>query len=427
MNILVIGSGGREHALVYKLKQSSHVDRIYCVPGNAGIAKDAICAPISPLDTTGLIDFARHNHVDFTVVGPEAPLVNGVIDAFENNGMPAFGPTRLAAELEGSKCFAKSLMQKYGIPTADFRIFDDFNQARRFIANHPYPLVIKADGLAAGKGAIVCRDKAAALAALKRLLIDAEFGPAGEKVVVEEFLQGEELSILALSDGEHLACLAPSQDHKQIFDGDRGPNTGGMGAYAPTPQVTPELLEDILHRILQPTVKGMALEGRPFKGVLYAGLMMTDQGPKVLEYNCRFGDPETQVVLPLVEGDLLEALLAAHDGQLHEVKWRQKNGAAVCVVIASGGYPDKYEKGKPIFGLETPLPQNILIFHAGTRQQGSQIVTEGGRVLGVTALAETLIDAVNAVYSAVGKLTFDGAYYRRDIAAKALIRGNRGR
>ncbi|MBN1543436.1 phosphoribosylamine--glycine ligase, partial [candidate division KSB1 bacterium] len=381
MNVLVIGSGGREHALVSKIKQSPHIVKIFCAPGNAGIAHDAECAALNPMDTPALIDFARRKRVDFTIIGPEAPLVNGIVDAFENNGMPVFGPTQQAAELEGSKGFAKYLMRKYGIPTADYSVFSDFEQARRYVSAQRFPLVIKADGLAAGKGAVICPDKMSALAALKRILKDGEFGFAGQKVLVEEYLRGEELSVLAISDGEHLAYLLPSQDHKAIFDGDHGPNTGGMGAYAPTPQVSPEILEHIRRRIMEPTIKGMALEGRPFKGVLYAGLMLTDRGPYVLEYNCRFGDPETQVVLPLVESDLLEGLLAAHDGQLHEFDWRNRNQTAVCVVIASGGYPDTYEKNKPIFGLDNSFGKDILIFHAGTRRQGEQIVTNGGRVL----------------------------------------------
>ncbi len=420
MNILVVGGGGREHAIVTKLRQSSHVSKVYCVPGNAGIAKEAICEPISPEDIDAILSFARSQKIDFTVVGPELPLVAGIVDAFEANGMPIFGPTKVAAELEGSKAFAKYLMRTYDIPTADYEVFTDYKNARDYLNSSPLPVVVKADGLAAGKGAVVCQTLEEANEALQSMMEEKRFGTAGNKVVIEECLMGEEISVLAISDGENLVYLAPSQDHKRIYDNDEGPNTGGMGAYAPAPQVDDELMQTIKREVMEKTIKGMALEGRPYKGVLYAGLMLTSSGPKVLEFNCRFGDPETQVILPLAESDLLEALMASRDGLLADFHWRNKDQAAVCVVLASGGYPGSYEKGKPIWGLESSLDTDILVFHAGTQQQNNQIVTHGGRVLGITALADTLKSAQARVYEAVGKITFDGAYYRRDIADKAL-------
>ena len=420
MNVLIVGSGGREHALVKMLKKSEHVSKIFCVPGNAGIAQDAICESISVENIRELIAFARKNKIDFTIVGPEIPLVMGIVDEFENNGMPIFGPGKQAAELEGSKAFAKHIMREYDIPTADFQVFTDYDKARRFVYSQGGPLVVKADGLAAGKGALVCDTTDQALEAVKMILRDAVFGQAGRKVLIEEKLEGQEVSMLGISDGENLVYLSPSQDHKRVFDKDRGPNTGGMGAYAPAPQLDEGLMDEVRYSIMERTIKGMALEGRPFKGVLYAGLMLTLSGPKVLEYNCRFGDPETQAVLPLVESDLLEVMMAARDGQLDEYEFKNSAQSAVCVVIASGGYPGEYEKEKPILGLNQTFGNDVMVFHAGTKQQGNDIVTAGGRVLGVTAVADELKQAINRVYEAVGKITFDGAYYRKDIAAKAL-------
>lgn len=420
MNVLVIGSGGREHALVWKLKQSDLVTNVYCAPGNAGIAMEAQCVDIEATDIKGLLRFAREAKIDFTLVGPEAPLVIGIVDEFEKNGMPIFGPSQKAAELEGSKVFMKYLLDKYDIPTAQYRVFKEYKDAAAFIKNTQIPVVVKADGLAAGKGAIVCNNRQEALEALEMIMKQRAFGDAGNQVVIEECLQGYEVSVLAIADGEDLIYLAPAQDHKRILDNDEGPNTGGMGAYAPAPQVTPELMTRIHHEIMLPTLKGMALEDRPYKGVLYAGLMITQNGPKVLEYNCRFGDPETQAILPLTKSDLLQAMMAARDGMLKDMEWENHPGAAVCVVIASGGYPGHYEKGKPILGLDSRIDENIMVFHAGTRWEGENIVTAGGRVLGVTAVGDTIKDAINSVYKAVGKIAFDGAYYRKDIGARAL-------
>ncbi len=420
MKVLVIGSGGREHALVWKLKNSPSVKKVYCAPGNAGIAQDAQCVDIPVGDKAALLKFAIREKIDLTVVGPEAPLVDGLVDLFEENGMAAFGPSRRAAELEGSKAFCKNLLQKYEIPTANFVVFDDYQKARDFLAGHRGPLVVKADGLAAGKGVFVCSNAQEAAEAIDRIMKQHEFGEAGRKVIFEERLTGDEVSVMALSDGEQILELLPAQDHKRIYDNDQGPNTGGMGAYAPTPHISRELLDEIRRTILEPTIKGMALEGRPYRGLLYAGLMVTAQGPKVLEFNVRFGDPETQAVLPLLESDLAEALWAARNGRLSTVPWRFRNGASVCVVIAAGGYPGPYEKGKKILGLDHIWDEGVVIFHAGTKREGNDIVTAGGRVLGVTAVDENFRLSVDKAYRAVKWITFDGAYYRRDIAARVL-------
>ncbi len=420
MKLLVIGSGGREHALIWKLKQSKHVKKIYCAPGNAGIAQDATCEDIPALDLKRLLNFATKKKIDLTVVGPEAPLVEGIIDLFEANGLPIFGPSKRAAELEGSKAFAKRILERYKVPTADFRIFSSYEDAKKYVAKAEVPLVVKADGLAAGKGVIVCQDRESALEALHRIMADKVFGDAGHKVVIEEYMKGEEVSLLGISDGENLVYLAPAQDHKAILDGDQGPNTGGMGAYAPVPQVDEEMLAHIKKTIMEPTIKGMALEDRPYRGVLYAGLMLTRTGPRVLEFNCRFGDPETQVILPLAECDLVEVMMAAMDGHLLEYGFTNRQAAAVCVVIASGGYPNKYCTGLPILGLDIALDQDVMVFHAGTETREGKVVTAGGRVLGVTALDKSIKSAIDKAYRAVGRIAFDGAYYRKDIGAKAL-------
>lgn len=420
MKVLVIGGGGREHTLVWKLKQSPLVKKLYCAPGNAGIAQDAECVDVPVLDNQQLLKFAIKNKIDMTVVGPEAPLVNGIVDTFEENGVPIFGPSQRAAELEGSKAFCKYVMDKYDIPTADYRVYTDYQEAKTFLTKHKGSIVVKADGLAAGKGVIVCRNRDESLTALDRIMQVREFGDAGNKVVLEECLVGDEVSVMALSDGENIIYMVPSQDHKRIFDNDQGPNTGGMGAYAPTPHISEAMMQQIKTTIVEPTIKGMALEGRPYKGVLYAGLMMTSDGPKVLEYNVRFGDPETQVILPLAESDLMEAILASREGRLQEVQWHNRQGAAICVVLASGGYPGKYEKGKKIHGLDHQWDEGLFVFHAGTKRQGDDIVTAGGRVLGVTAVDRTISRAFDKVYRAVKWIAFDGAYYRKDIAARAL-------
>jgi phosphoribosylamine--glycine ligase len=424
MNVLVIGSGGREHALCWKLRRSdspnpTHHVKLYCAPGNAGIAQIAECAPISADNLIELRDFAKQEKIDLTVVGPEGPLVAGIVDLFHDAGLRIFGPTRAAAQLEGSKAHAKRFMQKYGIPTARFTVHTILDDAIKSLARYSFPLVVKASGLAAGKGVIICRSRDEAETALHDMLLLHRFGGAGSSVIIEECLVGEEASILAITDGENYFCLPASQDHKRLLDGDQGPNTGGMGAYAPAPVVTPELQARVEVEILQPTLAGMREEGSPFTGCLYVGLMLTQDGPKSLEYNCRFGDPETQAVLPLYDGDLLEACLASAEGDISRTKAKESSGAAVCVVMASGGYPGSYEKGKPITGLDA-IPDGVVVFHAGTRLKDNQIVTDGGRVLGVTARAENLKAAVELAYQGVEAIGFAGKTYRKDIGKKGL-------
>lgn len=420
MKVLVIGGGGREHTIVWKVKQNPLVKKVYCAPGNAGIMQDAECVDISVMDSERLLKFAIKEKIDLTIVGPEAPLVNGIVDLFEENGMAIFGPSRRAAELEGSKAFCKNLLSKYDIPTADYRIYKEYDAARSFLLKQNGAIVVKADGLAAGKGALVCKSREESLPALERLMKKREFGPAGDKIVIEEYLVGDEVSVMAISDGENFVTLLPSQDHKRIFDNDQGPNTGGMGAFAPTPHIPADMMSRIENEIIGPTIKGMALDGFPYKGVLYAGLMITRDGPKVIEYNVRFGDPETQVILPMAESDLVEAILAARQGKLADLKWKNRPGGAVCVVVASGGYPGHYEKGKKIHGLDHQWDDGLYVFHAGTRRQGQDIVTNGGRVLGVTALDSSISRAADKAYKAIKWIAFDGAYYRRDIAARIL-------
>jgi len=423
MKVLVVGGGGREHALVWKIAQSPLVDRIYAAPGNAGISEQAECVNIGQTDIGELLRFARKEGVDLTVVGPEAPLAAGIVDAFSSEGLTIFGPTSAAAEIESSKAFAKDLMRKYGVPTADHRVFTSYEGALEHVKEVGAPIVVKADGLAAGKGSIVAMTEKEAVDALDRVMRRREFGDAGNRVVIEEYMEGEEASVLALTDGDSVVTLAPSQDHKRIFDGDRGPNTGGMGAYAPAPVMTPEVMGRTVDEILIPTLRGLRSEGRPYKGVLYAGLMITSDGPKVVEFNCRFGDPESQAVLPLIESDLVELILATIEGKLGDMKLEEKDAAAVCVVMASGGYPGHYRKGFEIRGLDSvrELP-DVIVFHAGTAFDGRRIVTNGGRVLGVTALGSDIREAVSNAYSAVGMIDFEGAYYRKDIAYRALRR-----
>jgi phosphoribosylamine--glycine ligase len=415
MKILIIGSGGREHAFVWKLKQSPRVKHIFCAPGNAGIGLMAENVPLKTDDLDGLLEFAKKKRIDLTVAGPEIPLVKGIVDLFEKQGLRIFGPGKLAAELEGSKVFAKNFMKKFGIPTAAYRTFSltEYQDALQYVASHPFPLVIKADGLAAGKGAVVCATSKEAHSVLQDLFEKKIFGDAGTNVVVEEFMKGEEASVFALTDGKHYRILRPAQDHKQIFDGDRGKNTGGMGAYAPAPVVTDQLLRQVEQEIIIPTLSGMEKEGRPYKGCLYVGLMITSSGPKVVEYNCRFGDPETQVVLPLIDGDLSELLFACASGTLHTVDVKHHDASAVCVVIASRGYPDAYETGKPITGLDTiKQEEGVVVFHAGTKVMDQVIVSAGGRVLGVTAIGfgNELEKTIALAYSAVKRIAFDGAY-----------------
>lgn len=419
MKVLVIGGGGREHALVWKIKQSPRVDQIFCAPGNAGIAQDAHCVNIKADDIPNLLAFAQKEKIDLTVVGPEAPLLAGVVETFQEHGLKIFGPRKRAAEIEGSKALAKEIMVKYGIPTGSYAEFTDPAEAIAYIREKGAPIVVKADGLAAGKGVVVAMDEQTAIDAVKIMMEDKVFGDSGSKIIIEEFLDGEEVSVLAFSDGVHVVPMASSQDHKRIFDNDQGPNTGGMGAYSPAPVFTLELAEFTLRNVLQPVIKGMAAEGRTYTGVIYAGLIVTKEGPKVLEFNARFGDPETQPILSRLETDLMdiiEAILAEKLDTI-EIKWRPE--ASVCVVLASAGYPGSYEKGNPINGLKEAAA-DAIVFHAGTAQKGSQIVTSGGRVLGVTALGPDIVTAIKNAYQAVDKINFPGMQYRKDIGKKAL-------
>ncbi|HMF15793.1 MAG TPA: phosphoribosylamine--glycine ligase [Gemmataceae bacterium] len=425
MKILVIGKGGREHALVWKLAQSPRVERVYCAPGNAGTAEDGVNVPIDTSDFDGLIKFAKKEDIGLTVVGPEDPLAMGIVEFFQKAGLKIFGPTREAAQLEASKVFSKKLMRDADVPTSEFRVFDHPEPARTYINTREYPVVVKADGLAAGKGVIVCSTNEEALAAIERIMVREEFGrSAGRQIIIEKRLEGEELSIQALVSGRTIIPLAPTQDHKRAFDNDEGPNTGGMGAYCPAPLATPELLQEIDSQVLVPTVHAMKRGRRPFRGVLYAGMMVTNQGPRVLEFNCRLGDPETQPLLMRLRTDLAQLLGAAAGDQLadfseSQLEWDPR--PAVCVVMASQGYPGNYQKGKVIFGLAdaAKLP-NVKVFHAGTKMENGVTVTDGGRVLGVTALGDTLQDAKRNAYEAVQRIQFQGAFYRSDIGDKAL-------
>ena len=424
MKILVVGKGGREHALVWKLAQSPRAERVYCAPGNAGTARDGVNVPLETHDFDRLIRFAKKEGIGLTVIGPEEPLANGIVDRFQKEGLKVFGPTKEAAQLEASKVFAKNLMRHADVATAEFKVFDHPDRARHFIETRENPLVIKADGLAAGKGVIVCSTKQDALAAVERIMVRDEFGrTAGRQIIIEKRLEGEELSILALVSGRTIIPLPPTQDHKAAFDGDQGPNTGGMGAYCPAPIGTPELLESVDRDVLVPTIHAMKRRRTPFRGVLYAGLMLTNQGVRVLEYNCRLGDPETQPVLMRLKTDLLDLLEATVDERLDEfedkIEWDPR--PSVCVVMASKGYPGAYEKGLRIDGLaEAAQVPDVKVFHAGTRLDGERVLTDGGRVLGITALGATLADAKRRAYQAVDCIYFPGMFCRRDIADKAL-------
>ena len=423
MNILVIGGGGREHTLAWKLSQSKLAGTIYAIPGNPGMKKIACCvSDISITDNEALVKFAQEKEVDLVVVGPEVPLMNGAVDAFAAAGIKAFGPSKAAAEIEGSKAFSKDLMKKYKIPTAKYEVFTDAAAARAYIEQEGAPIVIKADGLAAGKGVIVAATIEQALDAVDEIMCDKAFGSAGSRVVIEECLIGEEASLLAFTDGETIVPMVSSQDHKRAYDKDEGPNTGGMGTYAPAPVITKAVLDEVQKSVLEPTIRAMQVEGRRYVGCLYAGLMITADGPKVIEFNARFGDPETQVVLPLLESDLAEVMLACIDGKLGDIRVAWKDEAAVCVVMAAGGYPKAYKKGDVITGLEVAEADGALVFHAGTAELDGRIVTDGGRVLGVVATAPKVKDAVDKAYEAVEKITFAAAHYRKDIAYRALNR-----
>ncbi len=423
MKVLVIGGGGREHALVWKLAQDSRKPQLFCAPGNAGTAGMATNLSISAEDVPALVRWAAANRPDLTVVGPEVPLCAGLVDALMQEGLRVFGPSKAAAQLEGSKVFAKDVMTAAGVPTAKASTFTDAGKAMDFVRSVGVPVVIKAEGLAAGKGVTVCLKLDEAERAIRESLVDRAFGDAGTRILIEEFLEGEEVSILALVDGARVVLLASAQDHKRAFDNDQGPNTGGMGAYSPAPVVKDDQMPAIQRQVFDATLAELRKRGITYKGVLYAGLMITRTGPKVLEFNCRFGDPETQVILPRLATDLIPALEACVDGALRpeHVAWKPR--ACVCVVMAAGGYPGRYEKGKPIQGLDAAgKVRDSVVFHAGTRAQDGRVVTSGGRVLGVTALGGTLQDAVKQAYEAVGKISWERAMYRRDIAGKALKR-----
>ncbi len=417
MKILVVGGGGREHAIIKKLKENKTVTEIFALPGNGGIAMDATCVPIGAGDIEGIVRFARENGVDYAVVAPDDPLVAGCVDALEGAGVPCFGPVKDAAIIEGSKVFSKNLMKKYGIPTAAYETFDDLEAALRYVETAPVPTVIKADGLALGKGIVIAQTRQEAREALVEMMQNKKFGRSGEHVVIEEFLTGPEVSVLAFTDGETLVPMVSSMDHKRAGDNDTGLNTGGMGTIAPNPYYTKEVADECMEKIFMPTVDAMNKEGRTFRGCLYFGLMITENGPKVIEYNCRFGDPETQVVLPLMESDLLTVMQAVTAGKLKDVEVKFGGGCACCVVMASKGYPVSYEKG-----FEITIPEDVRdsVYVAGAAQKDGKLVTSGGRVLGVTAAADTLKDAVDAAYAKVGRIGFENAYFRSDIGARAL-------
>ena len=425
MKILVIGSGAREHAILWKLADSPKKPSLFCAPGNAGTGQFAKNIPIVQSDLPGLLHFAKNERIDLTIVGPEQPLVDGITDLFEKNGLKIFGPSKAAAEIEGSKVFAKHFMQKYQIPTASFNSFEqgEHELAIQYIDTASTPIVVKADGLAAGKGVTLCATKGEAVQCLNSLMRDGALGRAGNKIVIEEYLEGFEVSILVLTDGHNFVTLVPSQDHKRIFDGDRGNNTGGMGAYAPVPAISTDLLTHIKRHIIKPTLDGLMKEGRPYKGCLYAGLMVTEDGPRVIEFNCRFGDPETEVVLPLLDDDLVGITMDIANGNLSKSEVRWKRQSAVTVVLASGGYPGPYVTGKKILGLQRIMNQrDVMVFHAGTRFENDAVVTAGGRVLAVTALGPEgdLQTAIDAAYAALREVTFDGAYFRSDIGKKGI-------
>lgn len=419
MKILVIGSGGREHALCWKLAQHPDAE-IYAAPGNIGMIDVATLVNIKVDDIQGLVDFAKAEAIDLTVVGPELPLTLGVVDAFQEAGLACFGPNKAAARLEGSKAFSKELMKKYNIPTAAFDTFTEVAPAKAFVDEIGVPCVVKADGLAAGKGVIICMTRDEADKAIEDMLSDHAFGDASATIVIEEYMEGPEVSVLAFADGKHVLPMVSAQDHKRIFDGDKGPNTGGMGAYSPAPVYTEELSKLVNETIIAPTIAAMAAEGAPFTGILYTGLMLTEKGPRVLEYNVRFGDPETQPIMVRMKSDIVDLFQACLDGTLDQATLEWYDEAAVCVIMASGGYPASSEKGVPIHGLDTISEEEAIVFHSGTALKDGQIVTNGGRVLGVTAKDTTIKGAIDKAYAAVGKISFDHMQFRRDIGARAL-------
>jgi phosphoribosylamine--glycine ligase len=428
MRVLLVGSGGREHALAWALSASPLCDELICAPGNAGIAQEARCVPVSDTDIPGLVKLARDERIDFVVVGPEAPLVAGLVDALEAAGIKAFGPSKAAAQLEGSKAFTKDLCTRQGIPTAAYRRFSDADAARAYVRAHGAPIVVKADGLASGKGVVVAQSVDEAIAAIDAMMVQHSFGAAGNEVVIEDCLVGEEASLFALCDGTNAVLLGGAQDHKRVFDGDQGPNTGGMGAYSPAPVVTPAIAEQAMAKIIKPALAGLAAQGVPFKGILFAGLMIGPEGsqgggPQLIEFNVRFGDPECQVLLMRLKSDLLAALVAARDGQLKNFDLRWDDRAALCVVMAAEGYPANPRKGSAIRGLDKAAAiDDVLVFHAGTKREGERIVANGGRVLGITALAADVATAQRKAYQAVAAIDWPEGFCRRDIGARAIAR-----
>ncbi|SMO40837.1 phosphoribosylamine--glycine ligase [Balnearium lithotrophicum] len=422
MKVLIVGSGGREHALAWKVSQSPKVKEVIAAPGNPGIEKIGRCVDIKPTDVEGLAEFAQKEKIDLTIVGPEAPLVAGIVDEFESRGLRIFGPSKAAAKLEGSKVFAKEMMRKYGVPTAEFQVFDNPEEAKRYVREKGVPIVVKADGLAAGKGVVVAKTVEEAIEAIDRIMVEKVFGESGNRVVIEECLEGEEASYLVITDGKNFVPLATAQDHKAVFDGDEGPNTGGMGAYSPAPVLSEDMEREVQERVIKPILEGMRREGAPFKGVLYAGLMITEKGPMVLEFNVRFGDPEAQALMRRLEDDLVDVSLSSIEGNLvEELHWKPET--SICVVLASKGYPGRYEKGKEITGIEeAEKVPTVVVFHAGTAVKDGKLVTNGGRVLNVTALGRDIVEARERAYRAIEKIHFEGMHYRKDIGMKALKR-----
>jgi phosphoribosylamine--glycine ligase len=427
MRILVIGSGGREHALCWKIAKSKLCEKLYCAPGNGGISETAEIVDIKADDITGLLNFAKEKKIDLTVVGPEVPLVAGIVDKFESEGLKIFGPSKDCALIEGSKVFSKELMKKWSVPTADFKVFDNAAEALKYLSGKQAPLVVKADGLCAGKGVIVCKTIESAKAAVNEMLVKRSFGDSANKIIIEDCLIGEEASIIVVSDGKSVVPLASSQDHKRVFDGDKGPNTGGMGAYSPAPAVTDAVFKKIMDLVISPMIKGMAQDGKPYKGVLYAGIMLTKDGPKTLEFNARFGDPETQAIMPRLKSDIVDLMMRSIEGKLEGYLLEWDPRPCVSVVAASGGYPGDYEKGIEIRGVENIKGmKDVVIFHAGTRSGrratdgGSTFLTNGGRVLNVTALGSDIKGAIGNCYNALSKISFDRMQYRRDIGHRAV-------
>lgn len=421
MKVLVVGSGGREHALVWKISRSKKVDRIFCAPGNGGIRTLAKTVDIKADDIDGLLGFAKEKKIDLTVVGPEIPLVKGIVDRFLEHDLKIFGPSKELAMLEGSKVFAKETMKKFGVPTAGFEVFDDPDKAKAYLRQKGVPIVVKADGLAAGKGVAVAKTIKEAEDAIDAMLVRKVFGVSGERIILEECLEGEEASILVLSDGKNIVPLVSSQDHKRIFDNDKGPNTGGMGAYSPAPVVSEGIFEDIMKSVFRPVIEGLAAEGKPYKGLLYGGLMITKDGPMVLEFNVRFGDPETQAIIPRLKSDIVDAILSSINGTLDRTSLEWDEKACLSVVVASGGYPGTYEKHKEIRGLQdVKALKDTVVFHAGTSYEDGKVFTSGGRVLGVTGLGKDIRAAKDRAYEAVNRIRFDGIYYRNDIGDKAI-------